>query len=104
MRATTVRFADDLWTLLETEAAAQGISAAQFVRDAAMIRLGALSAQRGDANSSVTLEDLAARAVARRRARDAGGSSPAVVRDPARLEALHNARLLTPPPRRTTTG
>ena len=97
MRATTVRFADDLWGLLEAEAAAQGISAAQFVRDASMIRLGVLSAQRGDANASVTLEDLAARAVARRRARDAGGSSPAVVRDPARLEALGSVHLLDTP-------
>jgi GAF domain-containing protein len=34
MRATTVRFGDDLWDLLEAEASAQGISAAQFVRDA----------------------------------------------------------------------
>ena len=73
MRATTVRFADDLWTLLEAEAATQGISAAQFVRDAAMLRLGSLSAQRGDARTAVTLEDMAAAAVARRgRAAQAG--------------------------------
>ena len=94
MRDTTVHFADDLWELLEAEAAAQGISAAQFVRDAAMIRLGTLSAQRGDARASLTLEDLAARAVARRHAGDAGGASPAVVRDPARLGALRDTRLL----------
>ena len=34
MRATTVRFSDDLWQLLEAEAHTQGISSAQFVRDA----------------------------------------------------------------------
>jgi len=97
MRATTVRFADDLWELLEAEAAAHGISAAQFVRDSAMVRLGALSAQRGDAQASVTLEELAARAVARRRVPDAPGASPAVVRDPDRLAALHSTRLLDTP-------
>ena len=59
-----------------------------------MIRLGGLSAQRGDARVSLTREDLADRAVARRRAREAGGASPVVVRDPARLEALRGAGLL----------
>jgi GAF domain-containing protein len=97
MRATTIRFADDLWDLLEAEASSQGISAAQFVRDAAMLRLGALSAQRGDALATTTLEDLAAAAVARRDPAPEGGASPAVVRDPARLEALRSARLLDTP-------
>jgi GAF domain-containing protein len=97
MRATTVRFADDLWTLLEAEAISQGISAAQFVRDAAMLRLGALSAQRGDARATVTLEDLAAQAIARREPAPDGGASPAIVRDPARLEALRGAGLLDTP-------
>ncbi|MEO8689910.1 MAG: GAF domain-containing protein [Solirubrobacteraceae bacterium] len=94
MRATTVRFADDLWDLLEAEAGSQGISAAQFVRDAAMLRLGALSAQRGDARASLTLADLAAGAVARREVPARGDASPAVVRDPTRLEALRSARIL----------
>ncbi|MEA2281400.1 MAG: hypothetical protein QOK21_2007 [Solirubrobacteraceae bacterium] len=97
MRATTVRFADDLWDLLEAEASSQGVSAAQFVRDAAMLRLGALSAQRGDARATVTLEDLAEAAVARRERAPGGGASPATVRDPARLEALRSARLLDTP-------
>jgi GAF domain-containing protein len=97
MRATTVRFADDLWDLLEEEAASQGISAAQFVRDAAMLRLGALSAQRGDAQATVTLEDLAAQAVARRGTAGDCGTPLAAVRDPARLEALRSSRLLDTP-------
>ena len=97
MRATTVRFADDLWTLLEAEAAAQGISAAQFVRDAAMLRLGSLSAQRGDARTAVTLEDMAAAAVARRDRTDQGAASPLVVQDPARLDALRSTGLLDTP-------
>ena len=37
MRATTVRFGDDLWALLEQEAAAQGVSTAQFGRLNAMM-------------------------------------------------------------------
>ena len=36
MRKTTVRFSDELWELLEREAASQGISTAQLVRDAAL--------------------------------------------------------------------
>ena len=97
MRATTVRFAEDLWGLLEAEAVSQGISAAQFVRDAAMLRLGALSAQRGDAGATMTLEDLAAQAVARREPVPDGGASPAIVRDRARLAALRSVRLLDTP-------
>lgn len=97
MRATTVRFSEDLWDLLDAEASSQGISAAQFVRDAAMLRLGALSAQRGDAEASLTLEDLAAAAIARRDPSPKGGAIPASVRDPVRLEALRSVRLLDTP-------
>ena len=97
MRATTIRFADDLWDLLETEASSQRISVAQFVRDAAMLRLGALGEQRGDARTTRTLEDLAAAAVARRDAAPEQGAPPAAVRDPARLAALRSVRLLDTP-------
>ena len=48
MRATTVRFGEDLWELLDSEVSGQGISAAQFVRDATIMRLGVLTgAARG---------------------------------------------------------
>jgi hypothetical protein len=43
MRAMTVRFSEDLWQLLEDEATRQGISAAQFVRDATIVRLAFLA-------------------------------------------------------------
>ena len=56
MRATTVRFSDDLWALLEAEASLQGISAAQFVRDATIMRLGVISGRRGDVEAGLTLE------------------------------------------------
>ena len=39
MRATTIRFPNDLWDQLERAAGAQGISVAQYVRDAALYRL-----------------------------------------------------------------
>jgi hypothetical protein len=39
MRATTIRFPNDLWEQLEHEARKQGISAAQYVRDAALYRV-----------------------------------------------------------------
>ena len=39
MRATTIRFPNDLWDQLEREAGKQGISVAQYVRDAALYRV-----------------------------------------------------------------
>src|SRR5262245_66313203 len=48
MRATTVRFGDDLWDLMEAEALEQGISAEQFVRGAAIMRVGVISRVRGE--------------------------------------------------------
>ena len=39
MRATTIRFPNDLWEQLEREARRQGISTAQYVRDAALYRM-----------------------------------------------------------------
>ena len=52
MRATTIRFPNDLWEQLEREARRQGISTAQYVRDAALYRVaftaGAASGVRTD--------------------------------------------------------
>ena len=39
MKATTIRFPNDLWEQLEREARRQGISTAQYVRDAALDRV-----------------------------------------------------------------
>jgi hypothetical protein len=93
MRATTVRFGDDLWDLLEAEASQQGISAAQFVRDATIMRLGVISGRRGDLEGSLTLQDLAAGAVTGR----PSGDEDDVLSDPGRLEALHATGLLDSP-------
>ena len=99
MRATTVRFSEDLWGLLEAEAGRQGISSAQFVRDATIMRLGFLSGQRGDADAGATLGRLAERALSRREPSTDQGPDPlAPVRDPARLRAVREARVLGTPP------
>ena len=48
MRATTVRFSDELWKLLERESTREGVSAAQFIRDATIMRTAYAMGQRGD--------------------------------------------------------
>jgi hypothetical protein len=50
MRATTIRFPNDLWEQLEHEARAQGISVAQYVRDAALYRVAYSAGAREDAS------------------------------------------------------
>jgi GAF domain-containing protein len=93
MRATTVRFGDDLWAMLERESDGLGISAAQFVREATILRLAMLAGTRGDPQAEATIADVAARATRR------GGDSRltnALV-DPERLAALHHAAILDTP-------
>ena len=67
MRATTVRFSEDLWQLLDDESSIQGISAAQFVRDATIVRLAFLAGRRGDSEAELSLEAIAERATRRQR-------------------------------------
>ena len=87
MHATTVRFSDDLWELLEREAAGDGVSVAQFVRDAALLRVASTSARRGEADDEALVR-LATEAVERNR------RPPPAVRDPRRLQAVRDTRLL----------
>jgi GAF domain-containing protein len=91
MHATTVRFTDDLWELLEREAATQAISVAQFVRDAALMRVASVVARRGEEDSDEALERLAAGALERRRR-----PAPAAG-DPRRLKAVRESGLLDSP-------
>jgi hypothetical protein len=93
MRATTVRFSEDLWALLEAEAATQSISAAQFVRDSAIMRLGILSGRRGDRDAALTLENLAAGALSGRHV-----AVDSVLDDVSRLKALHETQLMDSAP------
>jgi GAF domain len=90
MRATTVRFSEDLWELLELEAEREGVSAAQFVRDATLLRIGMLAGRRGDAAAQTSVEELARQAQRRVRA--------AATDDPQRLQALRDTGLLDSPP------
>jgi GAF domain-containing protein len=92
MRATTVRFGDDLWGLLERESARHGISAAQFVRDSTILRIAFLAAERGDAEARLTLAGVAAGALADRIDPPAPGVS-----DPGRLAAVRATGLLDAP-------
>jgi GAF domain-containing protein len=86
MRATTVRFGEDLWAMLEAESRRAGVSAAQFVREATIIRLAALAGRRRDAEAESTLAEIAARAN-----RQGNGGSPLdqALADAGRLAALH---------------
>ncbi len=47
MKVTTVRFGADLWQLVEAEAARAGVSASQYIREAALARAAAAAAARG---------------------------------------------------------
>ncbi len=88
MHATTVRFSDDLWELLEREAKGQGVSVAQFVRDAALMRVASVMGKRGELDADEAIKRLAAQAAKPRRT-----SAPAV-RDPRRLRAVRESGLL----------
>jgi hypothetical protein len=48
MRVTTIRFSEDLWDVISVEAGLAGVSAAQFVREAALARAAAASGARGE--------------------------------------------------------
>jgi hypothetical protein len=48
MRATTIRFTPELWELLERESAREGVSVAQYVRDAALFRIAYTAGARGE--------------------------------------------------------
>jgi GAF domain-containing protein len=92
MRATTVRFGEDLWQMLEREAAANGVSAAQFVREATILRLAMLAGMRGDDAAKTSLASLASDVQ-----RPADDSLAKALSDPGRLAALANTGLLDTP-------
>src|SRR3954464_11009465 len=49
MKVTTVRFSEDLWAAVATEAERSGVSASQFIREAALARAAAAAGSRGEA-------------------------------------------------------
>lgn len=93
MRATTVRFTDDVWALVDREATAQGISAAQFVRDAALLRAAVLIGRRGDEEELLDVQAVA-RGDLRRRNRPVPHAPDPVISDPRRLAALERTGLM----------
>jgi hypothetical protein len=91
MRATTIRFPEAIWELLEDEARSEGVSAAQFIRDATILRIGNVMARRGDAAALSSLQELGAAAAVPNGDAERPPSperAAAALRDPARLEAL----------------
>jgi hypothetical protein len=119
MRATTVRFSEDLWRLLEREAEREGVSAAQFIRDASVMRAAYAMGRRGEAafdalalagagngNGEGSAHDTQsplgaeeARRLTAQRAEDAARreallAAAAAARDPERLGALRATGLL----------
>jgi GAF domain-containing protein len=91
MRATTVRFGEDLWAMLEQEASRSGLSAAQFVREATILRLAMLAGMRGDDAARTSLATIASDA---QRTDDPVAKA---VADPGRLAAVARTRLLDSP-------
>lgn len=57
MRATTIRFGDELWRSLELEAELAGVSVAQYIREAVVMRLAYSAARRGDPLYEVALAE-----------------------------------------------
>jgi GAF domain-containing protein len=96
LKATTVRMSEDLWDLLEEEAARQGVSAAHVVRDAVLLRLGHLSAERGDGGAQITIEQLARHSL-QQRGRSEGETRTRKLREPRRLAAVHATGLVDGP-------
>src|SRR4051794_41396565 len=97
MRATTVRFAESLWTLVEREAELEGVSAAQFIRDASVMRAAYAMGRRGDPEMEAALgrapDDRPADLNGAQR-RQALLDAAAAARDPQRVTALQATGLL----------
>ena len=99
MRATTVRFGDALWQLLERESGREGVSAAQFIRDATILRIAYAMGQRGDDGFDVALGRAAAPREGRptedgAQRRQALLDAAAAAKDSDRLDALRETGLL----------
>jgi GAF domain-containing protein len=100
MRATTVRFSDSLWTLVEREAARDGVSAAQYIRDATVLRTAYEMGRRGDADFDEAIgrasrrTELGEQPLDGSERRRALLEAAAAVEDQDRIDALHATGLL----------
>jgi len=93
LKAATIRVSPDLWAMLESEAARQEISVSQFVRDAALLRVGHLAGARGDDDGLLRIGQLAVESNGERR-RFSSEERRAKLADPARLKAIAETGLL----------
>jgi GAF domain-containing protein len=93
LKAATIRLSRDLWALLEEEAARQEISVSQFVRDAALLRVGHLAGARGDDTGMIKIGQLAVQSDGERR-RFNSEERRAKLADPVRLQAIADTGLL----------
>jgi hypothetical protein len=93
LKAATIRVSQDLWALLEEEAARQEISVSQFVRDAALLRVGFLAGARGDEEGLTTIGELALQSDGARR-RFSSEERRRKLADPERLQAIEDTGLL----------
>ena len=81
--------------MLERESTRLGVSAAQFVREATIIRLATLAGSRGDPDAELAIADIAAQAKGRARPDDlakALAEPGAACRAPRRRPARQRAR------------
>lgn len=82
MHQTTVRFGPDLWEALSAECERLGLSAAQYLREAALARLVYTAGKRGDEEYDEALVRAGAEPVnvphRRRHSREAGARHEAV--------------------------
>ena len=93
LKAATIRVSQDLWSLLEEEAARQQISVSQFVRDAALLRVGHLAGARGDDSGLIKIGQLAVQSDGERR-RFNSEERRAKLADPVRLQAIADTGLM----------
>src|SRR5215208_5433720 len=98
MRATTVRFGEDLWAMLEREASRSGLSAAQFVREATILRLAMLAGIRGDDAARATLGTIAQQAGTKPPRTNGDDPVARAVADEGRLTAVRRTGLLDSEP------
>ena len=99
MRVSTVRFSEEHWKLLEREALREGVSAAQFIRDATITRAAYAMGQRGDDGFEEALGRARPGADAETpekgaRRRQALLDAAAAAKDSDRLAAVHATGLL----------
>jgi hypothetical protein len=80
-KVRAVRMSDDLWELIEQEASRQRISAAQFLREAAIWRLAHHGTSRGELDLDEFLVKFASAARRSRRAPAAPAADPAPATD-----------------------